>query len=96
MRKKLQVRKKGDKILAIDCLFRSSLLPMQLNTKNFSSRNFERTPNYDFIYVFMKSEEEVLSLLADFLIHFQKKIVRNNPSYDFFFQIFFFKILQSS
>ena len=35
--------------------------------------NFERTPNYDFIYVFMKSEEEVLSLLADFLIHFEKK-----------------------
>ena len=63
---------------------------MQLNTKNFSSRNFERTPNYDFIYVFMKSEEEVLSLLADFLIHFQKKkIVRNNPSYEFFQNFFF-------
>ena len=37
----------------------------------------------------MKSEEEVLSYHADLPIHYEKKIFRNNPRYEFFQKIFF-------
>ena len=37
----------------------------------------------------MKSEEEVLSYHADLPIHYEKKIFRNNPRYEFFQNFFF-------
>ena len=50
----------------------------------------QKHPNYDFIYVFMKSEEQVLSYQTDVSIQFEKNIFRNYPSYEFFW-IFFFQ-----
>ena len=49
----------------------------------------QKHPNYDFIYVFMKSEEEVLSYYPDLPVHFEKKIAVTTLVMNFFKKFFF-------